>query len=974
MAIQARTINLPLSTDEVLTPSNVVLVDSNSHSFKFALIDDVGNVITDVSNISYAQLELKELGASGGAPLSSAPDLLGGNKIVGGAEINQSLVEADWFAGEDQHFKFAVYPSELTMAEGEYWLVVTLVTTDSPSLIITGTSGKVKLIADGSTYGSIPPDLQTQEYYNKAQSDARYLQPNAQGFVRTDQVGAANGLATLDANSKIPVAQLPSTNVATYVVADIAARDSLTGLTLGETTWVIDASADVTNVTSGNGAQYIWDGSAQAFQYESVAPAIDVAAQAVAAVGGSVNDSGDDSDDLWSAEKIISYFSGLQGEWLEDDWATGTAYTVGQFFQTPANNPDEPLSIFQVLIAHTSTTIEGDINFGYLKKRYDGADYAAIQAAVVEAEGHADQALATLASVVAVETNVSGLASQVTADAAQVAADAVQVGSDAVQAAIVANFASQSADAAAASAALALETTVDNNEATVMAIARPYINNKAPSGGLEFDGVSGYGQTSLLLQDMPRAWSITSVFCPTGLSSDRETIWSFGRAVGGSALYGGISLHWRTSGWTNDGFILEWQEAGVTTFETIGFDTLDIRNYVVTVKIDFDGEFVLYVDGMSVASVVPNNLPSRSGLNGRLRVGAALSFQLDSWGKGIHRSLTSYNFPLPTESSNPYDLPYTIEAAARGDALPVRLKRGEASQLLSFEANATGSYSFDSISFSPNGFNGNTSSVNSRAISTVDLDYLIGGYVELKFTCTDLSITSNTFGFFDTEGLPTVIGASLGQATAVENCAVINDNTIRVSQTGSVTAVFDLAGVSQTDIPNGLRLRCISGSPGSFDFSEFTVKKLGALVSLEEQNMNIPKGHRQVLDASGNGNHATLKGGVYPLKKDKEGSYSFSLEWTGDTATKVLIDTQELIDDETMVVSINLKGSSSHDFDLGDEASNTHYLAGFTVGTSWQSNAVNKGNDGTNRELTITPTTSFTGTLEGEIITRRIKL
>jgi len=71
----------------------------------------------------------------------------------------------------------------------------------------------------------------------------------------TAQKAQANGLATLDANSKIPSSQIPAIAITdVHVVADIAARDALTPQT-GDV-------AKVTDNGSGSIQTYIYDGSA----------------------------------------------------------------------------------------------------------------------------------------------------------------------------------------------------------------------------------------------------------------------------------------------------------------------------------------------------------------------------------------------------------------------------------------------------------------------------------------------------------------------------------------------------------------------------------------------------------------------------------------------------------------------------------------------------------------------------------------
>jgi hypothetical protein len=71
----------------------------------------------------------------------------------------------------------------------------------------------------------------------------------------TDQLGAVNGIATLDANGKLSSGQVPSIAITdVFVVADIAARDALTGIEEGDVAKVSDAGAGLPKT-------YIYDGS-----------------------------------------------------------------------------------------------------------------------------------------------------------------------------------------------------------------------------------------------------------------------------------------------------------------------------------------------------------------------------------------------------------------------------------------------------------------------------------------------------------------------------------------------------------------------------------------------------------------------------------------------------------------------------------------------------------------------------------------
>lgn len=73
----------------------------------------------------------------------------------------------------------------------------------------------------------------------------------------TSQKGSANGIATLDTNGLIPIAQIPSTFKEAQVVEDIDARDELDAFA-GLHAYVLDATGDESVETGA--AEYIYDG------------------------------------------------------------------------------------------------------------------------------------------------------------------------------------------------------------------------------------------------------------------------------------------------------------------------------------------------------------------------------------------------------------------------------------------------------------------------------------------------------------------------------------------------------------------------------------------------------------------------------------------------------------------------------------------------------------------------------------------
>lgn len=74
----------------------------------------------------------------------------------------------------------------------------------------------------------------------------------------TNELGVANGIATLDANGKLSSGQIPSIAITdVFVVANIAARDALTGIEEGDVAKVSDAGAGLPKTYIYDGASWI---------------------------------------------------------------------------------------------------------------------------------------------------------------------------------------------------------------------------------------------------------------------------------------------------------------------------------------------------------------------------------------------------------------------------------------------------------------------------------------------------------------------------------------------------------------------------------------------------------------------------------------------------------------------------------------------------------------------------------------------
>jgi len=114
---------------------------------------------------------------------------------------------------------------------------------------------------------ALPSDVASaQADATQALSDAAAAQATADAAIPATEKGAANGVATLDANSKIPSSQIPAVAITdVFPVADIAARDALTvgsgdgEVQEGDVAVVTDASADPSIISGA--ASYIYSGS-----------------------------------------------------------------------------------------------------------------------------------------------------------------------------------------------------------------------------------------------------------------------------------------------------------------------------------------------------------------------------------------------------------------------------------------------------------------------------------------------------------------------------------------------------------------------------------------------------------------------------------------------------------------------------------------------------------------------------------------
>ena len=128
-------------------------------------------------------------------------------------------------------------------------------------------AAQTKTAYDHSQTAHAPSDAEKniQSDWNQADGAADDYIKNKPDVVLQSEKGAANGVASTDADGLVPVSQLPAAVKESTVVADIAARDALTSYE-SLRVHVLDATADST-VASG-GAGYIYHNSTWYKTYE----------------------------------------------------------------------------------------------------------------------------------------------------------------------------------------------------------------------------------------------------------------------------------------------------------------------------------------------------------------------------------------------------------------------------------------------------------------------------------------------------------------------------------------------------------------------------------------------------------------------------------------------------------------------------------------------------------------------------------
>ncbi|WP_158662855.1 hypothetical protein [Pseudohongiella nitratireducens] len=171
-----------------------------------------------------------------------------------------------------------------------------------------------------------------------------------------------------------------------------------------------------------------------------------------------------------------------------------------------------------------------------------------------------------------------------------------------------------------------------------------------------------------------------------------------------------------------------------------------------------------------------------------------------------------------------------------------------------------------------------------------------------------------------------------------------------------------------TQDTRGFYVRLVN-SGGSVEFDFFEARNIGITAHYNAADAQSDTG--QVLDSSGNGNHALLPARGANIIPQPEGlrQVKATLTWSGDSSAKYLVSNQDILPEGAEIerVTAVIEGKPI-DGTLGDSADNDRYCTleqntGLIEGSNRLALS-ERTTDGTNRELLWTPSAAFTGTIK----------
>ena len=185
-----------------------------------------GGSLVEVGNLSSVTLEA--------SPYHDRTGPRAFTKTVAGSALDNTLTEASWTDGTQQHALFAFSGTEMNLPLGgapraDYWLVVSAVTASGDALVCG--AGKLTMIEDGAFASAAdappnPPVLLTMD-----QADARYVRP-------AGALNLAPGITATTGGGPTHLDGLPTSTLPDYY--GVLVREA----NLGLTAWMLEPDTD----------------------------------------------------------------------------------------------------------------------------------------------------------------------------------------------------------------------------------------------------------------------------------------------------------------------------------------------------------------------------------------------------------------------------------------------------------------------------------------------------------------------------------------------------------------------------------------------------------------------------------------------------------------------------------------------------------------------------------------------------------
>ncbi len=244
LAADAALFSAPLDQQTAATPS---FWRGNDLQFEIAVFNN--RILQSVANLASLTVEIRARASDGGPPDPSTAPLMAAT--VQAASLDDTLTNQNWDEGSGAHAQVSFTAAESNIVAGDHWLLVQALTTDSPARRLTLTAGLIRVLEDGGGLVSEPVPAGPL-YYNASESDARYCQVSENLADLTDPAAARTNLGISGTGGGLDPAQ----NLAD--VADTATARANLGVE--DTLFALDgpafAFADGDTFTLPNRAHY----------------------------------------------------------------------------------------------------------------------------------------------------------------------------------------------------------------------------------------------------------------------------------------------------------------------------------------------------------------------------------------------------------------------------------------------------------------------------------------------------------------------------------------------------------------------------------------------------------------------------------------------------------------------------------------------------------------------------------------------